>query len=101
MALTALILLVARPPWLFEAGFDLSFAAALLIASVKGSLVACYFMHLISERRLIFAVIGITVATVVGLLLLPVLAFKRSYSLYYLAQYGREYDVFPQSASVS
>lgn len=27
-------------------------------------------------------------------LLLPVLAFKRSYSLHYLAQYGREYDVF-------
>jgi len=27
-------------------------------------------------------------------LLLPVLVFKRSYSLLYLAQYGREYDVF-------
>jgi hypothetical protein len=28
-------------------------------------------------------------------LLLPVLIFKRSYSLYYLAQYGPQYDVFP------
>jgi hypothetical protein len=28
-------------------------------------------------------------------LLLPVLVFERSYSLCYLAQYGREYDVFP------
>ena len=28
-------------------------------------------------------------------MLLPVLTFKRSYSLHYLAQYGREYDVFP------
>jgi len=27
--------------------------------------------------------------------LLPVLVFQRSYSLYYLAQYGRDYDVFP------
>ncbi len=27
-------------------------------------------------------------------LLLPVLVFKRSYSLHYVAQYGREYDVF-------
>ncbi len=27
-------------------------------------------------------------------LLLPVLVFKRSYSAYYFAQYGREYDVF-------
>ena len=26
--------------------------------------------------------------------LLPVLVFERSYSLYYLRQYGREYDVF-------
>jgi hypothetical protein len=28
-------------------------------------------------------------------LLLPVLVFKRAYSLYYLAQYGPQYDVFP------
>ncbi len=28
-------------------------------------------------------------------LLLPVLMFKRCYSLYFLAQFGREYDVFP------
>ena len=30
-----------------------------------------------------------------AVLLLPVHAFKRAYSLHYLAQYGREYDVFP------
>ncbi|MGB7746777.1 MAG: hypothetical protein WBN75_05750 [Verrucomicrobiia bacterium] len=29
---------------------------------------------------------------------LPVLVFKRSYSLYFLAQFGREYDVFPPTA---
>ena len=28
-------------------------------------------------------------------ILLPILIFKRSYSLHYLAQYGPEYDVFP------
>lgn len=28
-------------------------------------------------------------------LLLPILVFKRSYSLYYLAQFGPQYDVFP------
>ena len=28
-------------------------------------------------------------------LLLPVLIFKRAYPLYYLAQYGPQYDVFP------
>jgi hypothetical protein len=34
-------------------------------------------------------------------LLLPVLIFKRSYSLYYLAQYGPEYDVFPKPAPMA
>jgi hypothetical protein len=32
-------------------------------------------------------------------LLLPVLVFQRSYSLHYLAQYGREYDAFPPAGS--
>jgi hypothetical protein len=35
-------------------------------------------------------------------LLLPVLVFKRAYPLYYLAQYGPQYDVFPiQTAPVA
>ncbi len=46
-------------------------AVALLIASVKGSLVACYFMHLISERKLIFLVLLFTAVFFFGLLLLP------------------------------
>jgi len=48
-------------------------ALALLIATVKGSLVACYFMHLISEKKLILAVLALTVSFFVVLLLLPVL----------------------------
>ena len=32
-------------------------------------------------------------------LLLPVLIFSRSYSLHYLAQYGRDYDGFPPTSS--
>ena len=42
---------------------------ALLVALVKGSLVACYFMHLISEKKLIYAVLVLTVAFFVALLL--------------------------------
>ena len=30
---------------------------ALFIASIKGTLVACYFMHLISEKKLIYMVL--------------------------------------------
>jgi len=33
-------------------------------------------------------------------LLLPVLMFKRCYSLYFLAQFGRDYDVFPPEPPV-
>jgi len=46
---------------------------ALLVATIKGSLVACYFMHLISEKKLIYAVLILTVAFFVPLLALPVL----------------------------
>jgi cytochrome c oxidase subunit 4 len=34
---------------------------ALAVATVKGSLVAAFFMHLISERKLIYAVLVLTV----------------------------------------
>jgi cytochrome c oxidase subunit 4 len=46
---------------------------ALVIATIKGSLVACYFMHLISERKLIYWVLGLTAIFLIGLLALPVL----------------------------
>jgi cytochrome c oxidase subunit IV len=36
-------------------------ALGLTVATIKGSLVAAFFMHLISERKLIFAVLGFTV----------------------------------------
>lgn len=44
---------------------------ALLIATVKASLVACYFMHLISERKLIYAVLLLTVVFFFFVLLIP------------------------------
>ena len=47
-------------------------SVALLVATVKGSLVACYFMHLISEKKLIYAVLVVTTAFFIALLALPV-----------------------------
>lgn len=46
-------------------------AVALFIASIKGSLVACYFMHLLSERRLILWTLVLTVVFFVFVLLVP------------------------------
>src|SRR5580765_158093 len=45
---------------------------ALLVAIIKGSLVACYFMHLISEKKLIYAVLAVTAFFFVALMVLPV-----------------------------
>ncbi len=44
---------------------------ALIIATIKASLVACYFMHLISEKRLVYIVLIFTVIFFLGLLFLP------------------------------
>lgn len=46
-------------------------AVALVIATIKGSLVACYFMHLISERAVIYWTLLICVVFFGLLLLLP------------------------------
>jgi len=45
---------------------------ALVIASVKGSLVACYFMHLISENKVIYSLLVLCFLFLAALLLLPV-----------------------------
>ena len=64
---------------------DLSTATAvtvaLIIATVKGSLVACYFMHLISEKKLIHAVLILTAVFFVALLLLPLLTDGNSFGV--------------------
>ena len=52
---------------------------ALLVATVKGSLVACYFMHLISEKKLIYAVLALTVVFFIALLALPVVTHNEGY----------------------
>lgn len=48
-------------------------ALALFVALVKGSLVACFFMHLISEKKLIVWVLALTVLFFFFVLLGPYL----------------------------
>ena len=45
---------------------------ALFIASVKATLVACYFMHLISERLFVYTVLGFTLFFFISLMGLAV-----------------------------
>ena len=57
----------------------LAVGVALLVATVKGSLVACYFMHLISEKKLIYAVLALTAVFFVALLALPAVTHSNGY----------------------
>jgi cytochrome c oxidase subunit 4 len=52
---------------------------ALLVATIKGALVACYFMHLISEKKLIYAVLLLTAVFFVALLALPAITHSNGY----------------------
>jgi cytochrome c oxidase subunit IV len=60
----------------------LAIAVALFVALVKGSLVACYFMHLISEKKLIYVVLVITIVKFIALLSLPIFTHSNSYGIY-------------------
>ncbi len=48
---------------------------ALFIAICKASLVACYFMHLISERKMIYGIMAFTAFFFIGLMFLTVWSF--------------------------
>jgi cytochrome c oxidase subunit IV len=69
MALTIITVAVSR----FHLPVHLAVTVALLVAIIKGSLVACYFMHLISEKKLIYAVLAVTAFFFAALLALPVI----------------------------
>ena len=47
---------------------EINIAVALTIACVKAFLVAAYFMHLISERKMIYLVLGFTAVFFAGLM---------------------------------
>src|SRR5713101_1472031 len=67
MALTIITVAISR----LHLPVPIAVTVALLVAIIKGSLVACYFMHLISEKKLIYAVLALTVAFFAALLALP------------------------------
>ena len=69
MALTIITVAISR----VHLPIHIAVTVALLVATIKGSLVACYFMHLIDEKKLIYAVLALTAAFFIALLALPVL----------------------------
>ena len=75
MVLTIVTVAVSR----FHLPVHIAVTVALLVAVIKGSLVACYFMHLISEKKLILAVLLLTLAFFIALLALPILTHSNGY----------------------
>ena len=78
VALMALTLVTVTISYL-HLPLPIAVTVALLVATVKGSLVACYLMHLISEKKLIYAVLGLTAVFFVVLLALPVVTVNDGY----------------------
>ena len=75
MVLTIVTVAISR----FHLPVAIAVTIALLVATIKGSLVACYFMHLISEKKLIIAVLALTAVFFVVLLTLPVVTVHDGY----------------------
>ena len=75
MVLTIITVAVSR----LHLSVPIAVTVALLVAIIKGSLVACYFMHLISEKKLIYAVLVLTAVFFAALLALPVFTHSDGY----------------------
>ena len=75
MVLTIITVAISR----LHLSVPIAVAVALFVAIIKGSLVAGYFMHLLSEKKLIIAVLALTVAFFVVLLALPVLTHSNGF----------------------
>src|SRR5688572_29557720 len=75
MVLTVVTVAVSR----LHLSVPMAVTVALFVAIIKGSLVAGYFMHLVSEKKLIYAVLALTVAFFIALVALPVLTVSEGF----------------------
>lgn len=71
-ALAALTVITVAISYL-NLAMPMAISVALFVAVVKGSLVAAFFMHLISERGAIFWILGVTIIFFAVCLAIPVL----------------------------
>ena len=74
LALAVLTVVTVAASYLHIDSVAMTVTIALFIASIKGALVACYFMHLIDERSIIYWVLSITAFIFVVLMCVPVLS---------------------------
>lgn len=58
-----------------DLSIGLAVTLAMIVATVKGSLVAAYFMHLLDERKMIYAILALTAVFFIFLMVVPPGAF--------------------------
>jgi cytochrome c oxidase subunit IV len=75
MILTIVTVAISR----IHLAVPIAVTVALIVAIVKGSLVARYFMHLVSEKKLIYAVLVLTVVFFAALMALPAFTHFNGY----------------------
>ena len=73
MALAALTVVTVAISYL-HLPLPLAITAALIVATIKGSLVAAFFMHLASERKIIYAILLLTLVFFIVLLIYPAIS---------------------------
>ena len=76
-ALLALTLITVTVSYL-HLGIVAAVVVALVIATMKGSLVASFFMHLISEKKVVYLALILTAIFLLALLFLPLTAYYDS-----------------------
>lgn len=59
-----------------DLGHEWNIVLALIIATAKASLVALFFMHLISEKQMIYLVLAFTTFFFLGLMFLTIAAYN-------------------------
>ena len=69
-ALAALTIITVAVSYL-DLSIGLAVTVAMIVATVKGTLVAAYFMHLLDERKTIYAILALTMVFFVVLMILP------------------------------
>ena len=78
LALFVLTIVTVAASYLHLDSVAMTVTIALFIASIKGTLVACFFMHLIDERSIIYWVLIITAVFFVVLMFVPLLTVTNS-----------------------
>ena len=66
----------------FHLPVPLAIVVALIVATIKGSLVAMFFMHLKHERKLIYYVLALTVIFFIFLMFVPLLTNLDKITIY-------------------